>query len=180
VRFEAEVFISYAYIDNQPITAGQQGWVSQFHASLAAMLSMRLGREVNIWRHEMVRGDDVVSDEIVRVLNQTAVLVSVVTSGYLNSEWCMREAREFCESAQQRGRLVVHNKSPVFKVFKTPVDEQESLPAAIRNLLGYEFFTVKEDGRPIELDPSYGDEYAHLFGLKIVKLAWDISQSLKP
>jgi len=35
MTFEQHVFISYAHIDNQPLTTGQQGWISQFHASLA-------------------------------------------------------------------------------------------------------------------------------------------------
>ena len=41
--FEKHLFISYAHIDNQPLTPEQQGWISRFHASLKAMLSMRLG-----------------------------------------------------------------------------------------------------------------------------------------
>jgi len=80
---------------------------------------MRMGREAKIWRDEKLQGNDVFSNEIVAQFKQSAVLVSVVTSRYLNSEWCTREAREFCESAQQTGGLVVGNKSRVFKVIKT-------------------------------------------------------------
>ena len=137
-----------------------------------------MGREAKIWRDEKLQGNDVFSDEIVARFKQSAVLVSIVTSRYLNSEWCTREAREFCQSAQQTGGLVVGNKSRVFKVIKTPVDTQESLPAPMKDILGYEFFTVK-DGAPLEFDPAYGQEYAQLYNQKVAKLAWEVAQLLK-
>src|SRR5678816_2580986 len=162
MNFEQNIFISYAHIDDLPLTPGEKGWISRFHAALKALLSMRIGREAKIWRDEKLQGNDVFSDEIVAQFKQSAVLVSIVSSRYLNSDWCTREAREFCESARERGGLVVDNKSRVFKVIKTPVDEQASLPAPMKDLLGYEFFAVK-DGAPLELDPSYGQEYAQLY-----------------
>lgn len=147
-RFKKDLFISYAHIDNQPLTPEQKGWISRFHATLEALLSMRLGQAAKIWRDDKLQGNDVFADEIVDQFAQTAVLVSVLTPRYLNSDWCTREVREFCARAEQSGGLVVDNKARVFKVIKTPVDEQESLPAAMKDLLGYEFFTVK-DGAPL-------------------------------
>ena len=178
MNFEQNLFISYAHIDDQPLTPGEKGWITRFHATLKAILSMRMGREAKIWRDEKLQGNDVFSNEIVARFKQSAVLVSVVTSRYLNSEWCTREAREFCESAQQTGGLVVGNKSRVFKVIKTPVDTQESLPVPMQDILGYEFFTVK-DGVPLEFDPAYGQEYAQLYNQNVAKLAWEVAQLLK-
>ena len=63
--FEHHVFISYAHIDNQPLTPEHQGWVSRFHASLEAVLSMRLGRKAEIWRDKKLTGGDLFADEIV-------------------------------------------------------------------------------------------------------------------
>jgi hypothetical protein len=178
MNFEQNLFISYAHIDDQPLTPGENGWIARFHATLKAILSMRMGREAKIWRDEKLQGNDVFSDEIVARFKQSAVLVSIVTSRCLNSEWCTREAREFCQSALQTGGLVVGNKSRVFKVIKTPVDTQESLPAPMKELLGYEFFTVK-DGAPLEFDPAYGQEYAQLYNQNVAKLAWEVAQLLK-
>ena len=178
MNFEQNLFISYAHIDDQPLTPGEKGWITRFHATLKAILSMRMGREATIWRDEKLQGNDVFSDEIVARFKQSAVLVSIVTSRYLNSEWCTREAREFCQSAQQTGGLVVGNKSRVFKVIKTPVDTQESLPAPMKDVLGYEFFAVK-DGVPLDLDPAYGQEYAQLYNQNVAKLAWEVAQLLK-
>lgn len=178
MTFKQNLFISYAHIDDQPLTPGERGWIARFHVTLDALLSMRLGRKAMIWRDEKLQGNDVFSDEIVGQFRQSAVLVSILTSRYLSSEWCTREAREFCEHAQSMGGLVVGNQARVFKVIKTPVDSQELLPAVMKDLLGYEFFEIK-DGAPLELDPAYGPEYISLYNQRVAKLAWDIAQLLK-
>jgi hypothetical protein len=54
--FEKHVFISYAHINNQPLTPEQKGWISRFHASLEALLSMRLGQAAKIWRDDNCKG----------------------------------------------------------------------------------------------------------------------------
>jgi hypothetical protein len=176
--FEKHLFISYAHIDNQPLTPEQQGWISRFHASLKAMLSMRLGGPAEIWRDEKLRGNDIFAREIVEQFPHTALLVSVLTPRYLNSEWCTREVQEFCKSAQHTGGLVVENKARILKVIKTPADTEEALPEVMKEVLGYEFFTF-EDGTPLELDPAYGEKFAQEYNRKVGKLAWDAAQLLK-
>jgi len=178
--FEQSLFISYAHIDDQPLDPGQKGWITRFHATLKAILSMRMGHDVKIWRDEKLKGNDVFSEEIVAQFKQSAVLLSVVTPRYLNSEWCRREAHEFCQTAERTGGLVVGNKSRLFKVIKTPVDDNEidALPAPMKELLGFEFFAYK-DGAPLELDPDYGPEYSQLYKQKVAVLAQDIAQFLK-
>ena len=177
MRFAKHLFTSYAHIDNQPLSPEQQGWITRFHATLEALLSMRMGSKAQIWRDNKLQGNDVFADEIVDQFAQTAVLVSVLTPRYLNSEWCTKEVAEFYKSAEQSGGMVVDNKARIFKVLKTPVDTQESLPSLMKDLLGYEFFTF-EDETPLELDPAYGETYAQDYNRKVGKLAWDISQLL--
>ena len=176
--FAKHLFISYAHIDNQPLTPEQQGWISRFHASLKAMLSMRLGGPAEIWRDEKLRGNDIFAREIVEQFPHTALLVSILTPRYLNSEWCTREVQEFCKSAQQTGGVVVENKARILKVIKTPGDTEEALPEVMKDILGYEFFTF-EDGTPLELDPAYGEKFAQEYNRKVGKLAWDAAQLLK-
>ena len=113
-----------------------------------------------------MHGNDVFSDEIVEQFSQTAVLVSVLTPRYLNSDWCTSEVREFCDRAEHSGGLVIDNKARVFKVLKTPVDTQEPLPPVMREILGYEFYTV-EDDTPLELDPAYGEKYSQDYNRKV-------------
>ena len=120
MRFEKDLFISYAHIDNKPLTPEQQGWITRFHASLEALLSMRMGGKALIWRDNKLQGNDIFADEIVAQFSQTALLVSVLTPRYLNSDWCNKEVAEFCKRAEQSGGMVVENKARIFKVLKAP------------------------------------------------------------
>lgn len=176
--FEQDAFISYAHIDNEPITSGQKGWVSQFHATLQTMLSQRLGERARIWRDDKLAGNDIFADEIVEQFNKTALLVSIISPRYLRSEWCTRELREFCEAIERSGGFTGARKSRVFKVVKTPIDPELPLPEVMRAMLGYEFFE-DANGTPRELDPAFGDEARQEFLSRISRLAWSLAQTLQ-
>lgn len=130
--FDKHLFISYAHIDNLPLTPEQQGWITRFHTTLEALLSMRIGGKAEIWRDEKLQGNDVFADEITAQFPQTALLISILTPRYLNSEWCAREVHEFCQSAEQNGGVVVENKaramSPRRKAGRNPQFTREDLP----------------------------------------------------
>jgi len=178
VSFKKDLFISYAHIDNQPLTPEHEGWISRFHASLNALLSMRLGKQARIWRDDKLQGNDVFAEEIVAQFGHTAVLVSVLTPRYLQSEWCTREVSEFCAHAEASGGVVIDRRARVFKVLKTPVDNEEPLPPIMRDLLGYDFYAI-EDGTPLELDAAYGEKFAQDYNRKVTKLAFEIAQLLQ-
>ena len=178
MSFDQDAFISYAHIDNEPLTPGQKGWVTQFHATLQTMLSQRLGEKARIWRDDKLGGNDVFAAEIVDQFTHTALLVSILSPRYLRSEWCTRELREFCEVAARTGGITLGNKSRVFKVVKTPVEISTALPEAVQQTLGYEFYATDE-GDPKELDPAFGDQARQQFLSKISSLAWELSKSLQ-
>jgi hypothetical protein len=179
MNFQRHLFISYAHIDNVPLSEQQQGWITRFHNTLSAMLNMRLGRKADIWRDSKLGGNDIFADEIVQQFPKTELLISVVTPRYAESEWCTREVREFCKCAESTGGLVVDNKSRVLKVIKLPVDDEGHLPAVMQQALGYPFYEFDEQQVPLELDPAYGEEYTRKYNLKLAKLAYDIAGLIK-
>ena len=144
----------------------------QFQKTLEPLLSTRLGRKAKIWRDPKLQGNYVFADELVTRFNKSAALISVVSDRYLDSEWCKREAHEFCAGAKLRGGVTIDNKSRVFKVLKMPIERDDPLPPEMKQVLGYEFFTVEDDGTPLELDPSYGPKFAQAYKLKCATLAW--------
>lgn len=176
MSFEQDLFISYAQIDNQPLSAEQQGWVTRLHTALNAMLSMRMGRHARIWRDTKLAGNDVFASEIVAQFPKTAALLSIVSPRYVQSEWCSREAWEFCRAAEQSAGISVENKARIFKVVKTPVDREEPLPPAMKSVLGYPFYDMHEGQAPLELDPAYGSDMAQKYNIKVAQLAWEIAQ----
>jgi hypothetical protein len=179
MAFEKHLFISYAHIDNQPLSEDQQGWITRFHASLSAMVSMRLGRKAEIWRDIKLSGNDIFADEIVSQFPKTELLVSVVTPRYVESDWCTREVKEFCKSAEASGGILVDNKTRILKVIKMPVDSEETLPKVMKDALGYPFYVFDDQETPLELDPAYGAEYTQKFNLKMAKLAYDVTDLIK-
>jgi hypothetical protein len=179
MQFEKHLFISYAHLDNLPLSEQQQGWVTKFHNSLSAMLSMRLGRKAEIWRDVKLAGNDIFGDEILDQFPKTALLVSVLTPRYVESEWCTREAREFAKQAQANGGLVVDNKSRILKIVKVPTDSEAPLPDVMKLSLGYPFYVLDEQQTPLELDSLYGQEFAEKYNVKVAKLAFDIAQLIK-
>jgi len=179
MEFQRHLFISYAHIDNVPLSEQQQGWITRFHTTLSAMLNMRLGRKADIWRDSKLGGNDIFADEIIQQFPKTELLISVVTPRYAESEWCTREVKEFCKCAESTGGLVVDNKSRVLKVIKLPVDDEGPLPAVMREALGYPFYEFDEQQVPVELDPAYGEEFTRKYNLKLAKLAYDIAGLIK-
>ena len=119
-EFAKHIFISYSHVDNKPLSPDQQGWITRFHQTFQTFLDTRLGRDAAIWRDDKLSGNDVFEDEIVNQFKDVALLISILSPRYIYSEWCTREAREFCQQAEQSGGLVVQNKSRVLKVVKTP------------------------------------------------------------
>lgn len=177
MKIERHAFISYAHIDNELLPAEQDGWVTRFHKVLAQMLAGRLGEKVNIWRDDTLRPAMKFPAEIEDKLRHTAVLVSVLSPRYLKSDWCREELEHFCRLAQDEGGLVVDNHCRVFKVVKLPLDhaDDEDLPAEIHDTLPYDFFVV-ENNTPIELDPSYGEQYGQKFLRRVAAVATDLKR----
>src|SRR5215471_10660393 len=103
MNYEKDLFISYAHLDDQPLTPQQQGWVSQFHAYLDKALTWNLGHKPVIWRDQRLTGNEKFTNEIAEQLGKAAILISVLSPCYVESEWCRREIEEFCKAAEQNG-----------------------------------------------------------------------------
>lgn len=178
MRFNNDLFISYAHIDNQSLTEGQDGWIADFHRALEHRLAQLRGEKPKIWRDPKLQGNDYFGDEIVQQFPGLALLVSILSPRYVKSEWCVRELQEFYKVAEQTGGVRVVNKSRIFKVVKTPI-EREKHPQEVRDLLGYEFFQFDERGKPLEFDKIFGPDAERNFWIKLNDLAYDIHQLLE-
>lgn len=185
MTYNKHIFISYAHLDNQPLTPKQEGWVSRFHESLQKILTMRMGHEAQIWRDEKLCGNDSFADEILAQFPKTEILVSVLSNCYVESKWCRREIQEFCRRC---GEIRIGNKYRIIKVIKLPPDnigppdDIGPLPSLVKEMLGYDFFTYRDPKRektPMELDPVYFPEMAPLYIEKLYVLADDIIDLIK-
>ena len=177
--FESEIFISYAHIDNLPLAEGQRGWVEDFHRSLQIRLQQLLGEELSVWRDKKLQGNDYFDDALIHRFPRIAVLVSILSPRYLQSEWCLRELREFVHAAEQTGGLRLGDRSRIFKIVKTHVPREQH-PAELQTLLGYEFYQVDQaTGRPREFLLDSRDEALRNYWAKLEDVAYDIHEMLK-
>jgi hypothetical protein len=179
MRFESDVFISYAHLDNQELMEGHRGWVANFHRALEIRVSQLLGAHPQIWRDPKLKGSDFFENTLLERLKRVGVLLSVVSPRYLKSDWTRRELLEFWKNAEEAGGLLVNGKSRVFKVMKTPVPV-EAQPAQLQKMLGYEFYRIDpETGRVRELDHVFGPEAQRDFWMKVDDVAHDLSALLE-
>ena len=181
MKFKNHLFISYAHIDNEQTEENDPGWVDRFHKSLKAFLSSSIGEEAVIWRDLKLKGGDVFGEEIVSQFPKTALLVSILSPRYLNSEWCLKEVEEFCKAAEIQGGLVIGNKLRVHRVMLMPLtaDLREKLPGKLKQELGYPFYKEQEGGRFQRLDPRFGDEFKAAFNLKVASMADELAEIIK-
>jgi hypothetical protein len=181
LNYKNDLFISYSHIDNARFTEIEKGWIDLLHEALNWRLPQLMGSPIKIWRDRKLGGNDVFNDTIVIEISNSALLVSVVSPGYLSSSFCRLELNNFFTAAAQSGGLQIEDKHRVFKVAKTYVPLEEH-PPELREMLGYEFYAVdKESGRFREYDNEIGPkgEKDKRYWEKFEDLAQDISLLLK-
>ena len=116
MSFEHDVFISYAHIDNESPTPDGTGWVSSFHRAVEVRVAQLLGARPSVWRDPKLSGNDVFAETLVDELRSAALLLSVVSPSYVNSEWCRRELEAFVKASADSGGITINDKPSNFKV----------------------------------------------------------------
>ena len=91
-----DIFLSYAHVDDEPDAAfpDRPGWVTTLVRGLEKRLARKLGRvdSYDLWRDAKLAGHVDVTPEIIGRLRDAAVLLLVLSPGYLASEWCRQRA----------------------------------------------------------------------------------------
>ena len=173
-----DAFISYAHANNKPRHENTTGWVDNFHRHLEVQLVEAIGRDVMIWRDPQLAGNSVLLKALKKKIKQTTALIAILSPGYLNSEWCMGELREFCALAKETGGLHLNDKSRIFAVVKVPPPGGK-YPTEITDQLRYEFFTINDQTkRPEEFRPEPGGNTDRRYWDKLSDLAWDLNDLL--
>jgi len=183
MSFEHDAFISYTHLDNEPLLPTESdGWVTIFEQALTQLLSQFEGRKVKVWRDAKLKKNDVFSDEILGKLANAAVLISVLSPRYLQSEWCEREITRFYESAKEKYGVVTGNKCRIIKVIKTPMAKDANLPSPVgdvlQQMLGYEFFDDDKPDTLVMFDPAFGDQPRQKFLARVLEVVRDVKEVL--
>ena len=178
-----DLFISYAHIDDLPISEDQKGWISEFHRVLQNRLAQLMGEKPKIWRDQKLSGSDIFDNEIVDQFKNTKLMVSVLSPRYIKSEWCNKEIKEFYRNAERSSGVALAGKSRVLKVVKTPYDPQDvhpELKQVFGSVLGFNFYDFDNDsGKVVEYNEAFGKEARQNYFTRIYDLAYEICEILK-
>ena len=177
-----DLFISYAHIDNLPITEDEKGWITEFHRILENRLAQLMGEQPKVWRDQKLAGSDIFDQKIVSQFDQTKLMVSILSPRYIKSEWCVKEITEFYQNAEENGGIAFAGKSRILKVVKTPYDPDELQPelrSIFGSVLGFNFYDFDENGKVVEYNEAFGKEAKQNYFSRIYDLAYEICEILK-
>ena len=119
MKFEKDIFISYAHIDDESLNENQKGWVSEFHRTLEIRLTQLLGRKPIIEREPSLQCNDLFYKQIIDQFADVAIVISILTPNYVKSESCTSEVNEFYKACKQNIGFIINNKARIFKIIKT-------------------------------------------------------------
>jgi archaellum component FlaC len=174
-NYKNDIFISYAHVDNEQFPGAEAGWVTTLVSALKKSLAQKLGRadSYSLWMDYQLRGHQPVNTDIYEQLKESAILVFILSTGYLASRWCLLEFYTFLSQVEQdSGRL--------FMVEYEPVKAEEKLPE-VQKLLNYPFWQRDDNtGEPRTLGipkphPDRDQEYYQ----QLNKLATELATKLK-
>ncbi len=159
--YRHDIFVSYGRVDDEPLPGVEKGWVSGLVETLNIRLRALIGRgdELSIWKDEQLSKHADLTPELIETVQNTALLMVIMSRGYLKSPWCQRERETFLNAAQQRSSSGSH----FFLVRIDDLDLSER-PPEFADLLGYKFWEDRRTGRPKILgyplpDPRRDDDY---------------------
>jgi hypothetical protein len=133
--YRHDIFVSYAHVDDKPLPGASTGWVSTLVDGLKVLLAQQVGRAevLAVWRDLQLGGNVDITPEILSAVRESALLLVVLSEGYLASNWCQDERHNFLALAGDATRRL-------FVVESMPI-ERSRKPAEFRDRLGYPFWT---------------------------------------
>ncbi len=148
--FQEDVFLSFAHVDNG------EDWVSDLHSFLDLHLRELLGRNVRTWRDPKMQAGDALWETLAPTIAGSAVFVSILSPGYIESPTCVREARHFHATSRARGSLLVDTTCRLVQVIKAPFEHspETRFLAEIESLQSRFFEPRKFDGIHFNPFPS--------------------------
>lgn len=178
--FQHDVFVSYAHVDDRFVRPETAGWVTSFVEELKTLLPPRLGRSegLSIWADARLRGNADVDREILAAVESSAMLICVLSEGWISSGYCASELSSFNAVAlQQEADRPTDRCHRALKVLLSNVPPEKQ-PPPLNAQNGHRFFApegqVDEIFRRTEQKDSDQRHWQTLH-----KVLWDVAQTLR-
>lgn len=153
-----DIFISYAHLDNITAFHQDRGWIEQFFEDLRVSLAQRIGKLDAIkiwWDNKKLDGSILFDQSIESGIQHSAILLCLLSPGYMASEYCRKELDLFHKKAQQEpAGLKVGDRSRIINVLLYNIPYKE-WPDEFSGTTGFPFYQAdsEEDwGNPMDID----------------------------
>ncbi|HUX84807.1 MAG TPA: toll/interleukin-1 receptor domain-containing protein, partial [Chitinophagaceae bacterium] len=157
-----DIFISYSHVDNA--TNSGVGWIEQFYKCLNLSLAKRIGQMDVIriwWDSGKLDGSKLFDQSIADGINQSAIMISLVSAGYLKSDYCNKELDLFTQKSKaEPAGPKIGDRRRIFNVLlnNIPFDQW---PPELAGATGFPFHDAgskEEFGDPLNAtDPRFTD-----------------------
>jgi len=179
----SDVFINCSQVDDRVIGSQGQGWVSDFLKHLELRIEQLSGERINICLHALPPGESELDAQLMEKLPSVKAMLSIISPPFLKSDGCRLEVKSFWDRASETGGRWINNRSRLFQVVKTPVDQSE-LPPEFSELFPYleryEFFERDpETGRVRQYDESFGSVAKQKYFERVYDLSQEVCRLLK-
>ncbi|MDQ1352390.1 MAG: hypothetical protein QG657_2696 [Acidobacteriota bacterium] len=144
-KFEIDIFISYCHYDNAA-PPDEKGRVDRFHERLESLLVTRFGhKKVSIWRDKKLHGSTFFDKRIQEQIHKSALFFALLSSNYLNSDYCLKELEWFHQEAEKsRCGLSINNESRIFNVLLRNIPHSQ-WPEKLQGTSGFSMHDQNED-----------------------------------
>ncbi len=158
--YNYDIFISYAHLDNERMF--DEGWVETFYKSLGWCLGSRTGRMSDIkiwWDNKKLDGTKLFDNTIGDGVEQSAIMISLVSKFYLESKYCALEMDMFSKKAcAEPIGLNLKDRKRMVHVLLQDIHFDE-WPAHFSGSTGFSFFTDPEKVKLGKIMKARSPEY---------------------
>lgn len=146
--YKYDIFLSYSHLDNLKVFGEEHGWVEEFYNDLNILLSRRIGitDAVKIWWDtNRLDGSILFDSSIEESVKQAAIMLCLVSPGYLKSEYCQNELQLFHKKAKRELiGLNLGNRSRILNVLLNNIPYAE-WPDELSGTTGFPFHDAKSN-----------------------------------
>ncbi len=169
MRFEFDIILSYATEDDQPLSGTDKGWISNFKKFLITLFS-----QISKDKPKILEVTEL--DEIESIENKSMVYIAILSESFFRHQELTELLDVYAKNAVKQGNLELSGIGRLFKVVKQPINIDNYLPD-YEDLIPYDFYQVDpRTGEATEYERFFGDQAERAFWMKLVDMAYDISE----
>jgi hypothetical protein len=158
--YKYDIFISYAHLDNERMY--DKGWVEYFYKSLEWFLSERTGKmnEIKIWwDNKKLDGTKLFDNTIQEGVQEAAIMISLVSRFYTESEYCKLEMDLFARKCEkEKTGAAVGDRSRMVHVLLQNIPFTE-WPSHFSGRTGFPFYIAPDKNKLGDIIRSNSPEF---------------------